>query len=78
MLSTGAAPEILAGNEDLGARVFRAVEHKVRIEGAVGKIAPGGKEPLAHTRLGDSRQKAGGDDLVGVHVFRPQRDGRGV
>jgi len=78
MLTAGAAAKILARDEDLRIRVVGLIQHEIRVGAAVRQIAPSREQARAHARFGDGGQKSGGNNLIGVHIFRPQRDGSGI
>ena len=68
MLTTRTTTEVLARHQDFTA-IRRVVEHKITLC-AVGVIAPVAEKIFPKTLLIRCLQKAGGDDLVGVHIFQ--------
>ena len=74
MFAAGTAAEVLSGYQN-AAVILGIVEHKVRIQRAVGTIAPVAEQVVAEEFLFPGRclQKAGGDDLVCVHILQRKR-----
>ena len=78
VFAAGAAAEVLAGQQDGGARIAWLVEHEIGVGLALGdvfaglafvEVAPLVKQVGAETGLADRLQKLLGDDGVGVDVF---------
>ena len=78
MFAATARTEVLARHEDAAA-VRGIVQHKVRVQRAIGMVTPVAEEVVAKELLVPRRgfQEAGGDDLVGVYVLQRQGDAGG-
>ena len=62
--------EVGAGHQDLAIRVFRLVEHEVRI------AAPRVEQRVVEAGARHALEEHGGNDLVGVYVRAAQRHAR--
>src|ERR1700722_8903383 len=73
VFAAGAAAEIVAGDQHLGAAIGRLVEDEIRVLAAVVLVALFREQPLAEAGALDGLQILLGDDHVGVYIDDLQR-----
>src|SRR5690606_20588818 len=73
MFATGAAPEVLAHDQDLRVPVWLLVQDEVRALRAVLVVADVVEQVLAEAGALDRLQEARGDDAVGIDVTSRHR-----